>query len=199
MVKGMVHQYIDKQINLLRPYIGSRGRLLDFGCGDLSLLIWLHRALPGVSLTGIDVVDTGVRENGITFCTYDGKKIPFKNTSFDTTIVYHVFHHCDDPKKALREVMRVTKKQILMVEPVYRNSLDLFFMKILDRLGNGWRNVTIAMPFMFQKEQTWMSWAQESGWHIRHIQSAGVLPGWFPFGETKLFVISSDSANGEVQ
>jgi ubiquinone/menaquinone biosynthesis C-methylase UbiE len=195
----MLNTYVQKQIRLLSPYIEPRGRLLDFGCGDLSLLIALRRILPKSALTGIDVMDTGIRERGITFRTYDGKNIPFNNTSFDTTIVYHVFHHCDDPKKALRDVMRVTKKQILMVEPVYRNALDLFFMKILDRLGNGWRNVAIAMPFMFQKQKTWERWVDESGWTVRHVQSAGVLPGWLPFGETKLFVIVPDSANVKVQ
>jgi ubiquinone/menaquinone biosynthesis C-methylase UbiE len=186
----MINQYIQKQVHLLLPYIEAHGRLLDFGCGDLSLLKGLHRALPNLSLTGIDVVDTGMHEKGIAFRTYDGKTIPFGDRVFNTTIVYHVFHHCDSPKSALSEVMRVTKKQILMVEPVYRSELDLFFMKILDRLGNGWRNVAIAMPFAFQKEKTWRDWVDKKHWYITHSHSAGVLPGWLPFGETKLFVLN---------
>jgi 2-polyprenyl-3-methyl-5-hydroxy-6-metoxy-1,4-benzoquinol methylase len=187
----MVKAYSNKQIGLLLPYLRSTSRILDFGCGDLSLLMGLHTALPEATLMGIDVVDTGVRGKGITYTTYDGKTIPYKDNSFDVTIVYHVFHHCDNPKEVLQEVMRVTKTTILMVEPVYRNRLDIFFMKILDRLGNGWRNVSIAMPFAFQKESTWKKWVNDRGWNIQLIKPAGVLPGWLPFGETKLFVLTS--------
>jgi SAM-dependent methyltransferase len=163
-------------------------RILDFGCGDLSLAIGLKRMMPSLDITGVDVVDAGVRQKGITCKMYDGKKLPFRDQSFNTTIVYHVFHHCDDPHRALVDVMRVTKNRILMVEPVYRISLDIFFMKILDRLGNGWRNVMIPMPFAFQKEKTYITWAKESGWNVAEIRAAGVLPGWLPFGETKLFI-----------
>jgi ubiquinone/menaquinone biosynthesis C-methylase UbiE len=185
--------YIRKQVQLLRPYIKPKTHLLDFGCGDLSLANALKQAVPGLTATGIDVVDSGARYPGISFRTYNGKTLPYKEKTFDITTVYHVLHHCDDPEAALGEVMRVTKKIILLVEPVYRNSLDIFFMKILDRLGNGWRNVTIAMPFTFQKEGTWKKWVQGPDWKIKDIKPAGVLPGWLPFGETKLFLLTRAS------
>ena len=120
--------------------------------------------------------------------------MPFPRGSFDTAIVYHVFHHCDDPRHALSDVMRVTKKQILLVEPVYRTTFDILCMKILDRLGNGWRNVTIPMPFAFQKEKTWDTWVRSFGWNIVKREEAGVFPGWLPFGVTKLFVLKPDNA-----
>jgi ubiquinone/menaquinone biosynthesis C-methylase UbiE len=185
----MMRQYVGKQIRLLSPYIGSRDRVLDFGCGDLSLAAALKHRIPKLSITGVDVVDTGVRDRNVSFTTYDGEKLPFAKQTFDTTIVYHVFHHCKDPKASFYDVMRVTEKRILIVEPVYRTYLDLFFMKLLDRLGNGWRNVMIPMPFAFQKEETWETWIREAGWKIVKRQSAGILPGWLPFGETKLFVV----------
>jgi ubiquinone/menaquinone biosynthesis C-methylase UbiE len=186
----MVKAYINKQVRLLLPYIPPASRILDFGCGDLSLLRGLSNALPKAKLTGIDVVDAGVRERRITYETYDGKRIPHTDKSFDVTIVYHVFHHCDDPKEALFEVLRVTKKSVLMVEPVWRSAIDIFFMKILDRIGNGWRNAAIPMPFTFQREETWGRWVREANWKIIKKKSAGVLPGWLPFGETTLFVLT---------
>ncbi len=186
---SLLRPYINKQEALLLPYLDGTKQLLDFGCGDLSLAKGLKKALPKLKITGVDVVDAGVRSKEIEFKLYNGHTLPFPQKTFDTTIIYHVFHHCDDPRAALAEVMRVTKKQLLIVEPVYRSSLDLFFMKILDRVGNGWRNVTIPMPFTFQKESTWTDWAREFKWKVTATRHAGVLPCWLPFGETKLFVI----------
>ncbi len=185
----MIRPYVTKQVSLLLPYLTGCQSILDFGCGDLSLAKALKETLPQTIITGVDVVDSGKRVSGVQFRLYDGEKLPYKNKTFDATVVYHVFHHCSNPKASLADIMRVTKKTILMVEPIYRNVLDLFFMKIIDRLGNGWRSVAIPMPFTFQKEKTWQWWASEYGWSIHLVRDAGVLPGWLPFGVTKLFVL----------
>jgi len=181
--------YIEKQVRLLAPYLTHTQTLLDFGCGDLTLARGIHEKFPKIHVTGIDVVDGGGRTSGIDFRLYDGKQVPFKDRFFDTSVAYHVFHHTEDPRMALYDLMRVTKRTILMVEPVYRNRVDLFFMKILDRYGNGWRGVHIPMPFTFQHESTWRRFAREFGWSVLEAKPAGVLPGWLPFGETKLFVL----------
>ncbi len=170
--------------------MGDAGSLLDFGCGDVSLAKLLHKEFPRLAITGVDVVDSGMRAEGIVFRRYDGKTLPFKNNTFDVSISYHVFHHCIDPRAAFGEVARVTKKKLLIVEPVYRNRMDLFFMKIADRLGNGWRGVTIPMPFTFQKEATWRRFAREFHWTVAETKTVGVLPKWLPIGEAILFVLT---------
>lgn len=182
--------YVQKQKKLLVPYLGEARSLLDFGCGDLSLATLVHGEFPKLAITGVDVVDSGVRTDGITFQLYDGKTLPFRSNAFDVSISYHVFHHCSDLRAVFGEVTRVTKKTLLMVEPVYRNRIDLFFMKFVDRLGNGWRGVAIPMPFTFQKEATWRRFAREFHWSVTETKSVGVLPRWLPIGETKLFVLT---------
>lgn len=167
------------------------GSLLDFGCGDVSLAKLLHKEFPALTITGVDVVDSGIRADGITFQLYEGRTLPFRNRAFDISISYHVFHHCADPRAAFGELARVTKKKLLIVEPVFRNRLDFFFMKIADRVGNGWRGVTIPMPFTFQKEATWRRFAREFHWNVAEIKTVGVLPRWLPIGETKLFVLDA--------
>jgi ubiquinone/menaquinone biosynthesis C-methylase UbiE len=180
--------YFQKQTALLAPHIGNAKTLLDFGCGDLSLAKLVHQLSPALAITGVDVVDSRVRADGITFNVYDGTTLPFRNNAFDVSISYHVFHHCSDPRAAFGELVRVTKKKLLIVEPVYRNRLDLILMKIADRTGNGWRRVTIPMPFTFQTEATWRRWIREYHWTVESVSAAGVLPAWLPIGVTKLFV-----------
>ena len=182
--------YVQKQKMILAPYLGEARSLLDFGCGDLSLGRELHGEFPNLAITGVDVVDSGARADGIVFTLYDGKTLPFRNNAFDVSISYHVFHHCRDPRAAFGELARVTKKKLLIVEPVYRNRFDLFFMKIADRLGNGWRGVAIPMPFTFQTEATWRRFAREFHRTVTDTKSVGVLPKWLPIGETKLFVLT---------
>lgn len=186
--------YVQKQKKLLSPYIEDAGSVLDFGCGDLSLAKQLHKEFPKLAVTGVDVVDSGVRGRGITFMLYDGKTLPFHDKAFDVAISYHVFHHTADPRAIFAEVSRVTKKILLIVEPCYRSSIDLFFMKIVDRLGNGWRGVAIPMPFTFQSEATWRRFAREFRWTVEDTTTVGVLPAWLPIGETKLFVLTTGTS-----
>ncbi|MCX6792131.1 MAG: class I SAM-dependent methyltransferase [Candidatus Gottesmanbacteria bacterium] len=193
-IMSIMSGYVQKQKKLLAPYIGGSRSLLDFGCGDLSLSKLLHTEFPALAITGVDVVDSGIRADGITFRLYDGKTLPFKNNTFDVSISYHVFHHTSDPRAAFGELARVTKNKLLIVEPCLpagrRSGIDLFFMKILDRFGNGWRGVTIPMPFTFRSEATWRRFAREFHWNVAETKTVGVLPRWLPIGETKLFVLT---------
>lgn len=189
--------YVQRQKKILAPYLGEVRTLLDFGCGDLSLARLLHKEFPTLAITGVDVVDSGVRADGITFRLYDGQTLPFRNNTFDVSISYHVFHHCRDPRSAFGELARVTKRKLLIVEPVYRSRVDLFFMKIADRFGNGWRGVAIPMPFTFQTEATWRRFAREFHWTVSETKSVGVFPRWLPIGETKLFVLTIGINSGK--
>ncbi|MCX6793611.1 MAG: class I SAM-dependent methyltransferase [Candidatus Gottesmanbacteria bacterium] len=182
-------RYINKQYRTLALYLVDCRSLLDFGCGDLSLAKAIHLTHPEIAVTGVDVVDSGVRVSGIDFRIYDGKTLPFRNRQFDVAISYHVFHHTTDPRAAFGELSRVTKKKLLMVEPVFRNRLDRFFMNIVDKVGNGWRNTAIPMPYTFQSEATWRRFSREFHWTVVQTASVGVFPRWLPIGETKLFVL----------
>lgn len=186
-----MNRYVQKQLNILAPFLAGAKTVLDFGCGDLSLAKALHSTFPQLAITAVDVVDSGIRVPGIPFKLYDGKRLPFGNRAFDVSISYHVFHHCFDPREAYGEVLRVTRKKLLMVEPVYRNKTDRFFLNIADRIANAWRRTRIPMPFTFQSEATWRRFAREFHWVVEHSASVGVLPRFLPIGETKLFVLAS--------
>jgi hypothetical protein len=69
--------YVKKQKILLAPYFGDGKMLLDFGYGDLPLAKVLHTEFPKLAITGVDMVDGGVRAEVIAFTLYDGKMTPF--------------------------------------------------------------------------------------------------------------------------
>lgn len=186
----MTRAYANRQVTLVGPYLADCKNVLDFGCGDLSLLRGLKTVYPAYSFIGVDVVDSGMRIPGVTFQLYDGNRLPFPKQSFDATVAYHVLHHCEDPRVNLAEIVRVTRKRILLIEPVVRWGWERPFMKLADRLANGWRSADIPMPFTFQTGEKWQEWVRALGWRIEEEESVGVLPSILPIGEARLFSLS---------
>lgn len=118
-------------LECFEDYLKKGDRILDFGCG-----------LGGVSeklvSDGYDVVSLDVRDislTGVKPVIYDGKKIPFKNDSFDVVLVLAVLHHTPDPEKLLKEVGRVAEK-IVLLEDVYDGWFGKYITFFFDSLFN---------------------------------------------------------------
>lgn len=93
-------------------------RVLDFGCGSLTLSILAKKLHPGTEFVGVDVDEKILaiaREKGrqeganIPVIKYDGHLLPFKDSSFDHVMSSLVFHHLTTEQKAnaLSEIKRV--------------------------------------------------------------------------------------------
>jgi len=90
----------------------AHGRLLDVGCGDKQ---WEPLFLPYVSeYLGIELEGTFTRtaaagaERGPDL-TYDGKRLPFEDASFDTVLNVQVLEHTPAPAALVAELGRVLK------------------------------------------------------------------------------------------
>ena len=95
-------------------------RVLDFGCGSLTLSILAKKIHPSTEFIGVDVDEKILniaREKGrqeganVPVIRYDGNVLPFKDSSFDHVISSLVFHHLTTEQKAsaLAEIKRVLK------------------------------------------------------------------------------------------
>ncbi len=132
--------------------------VLDVGCGEGFTLERFHNEKIGKKLVGIDFLDTAIkigkkerpyldlRQGNI----YD---IPFKDSSFDLVICSEVLEHVDDPKKALKELARVTKKYCLLSVPHEPWFMVSNFLrgKNLSRLGNDIEHINHWSSHAFQK------------------------------------------------
>ncbi len=112
-------------------YLKEGDRILDFGSG-----------LGGVSekliSDGYEVVSLDVRDISLTDVKpviYDGKKIPFKNDSFDMALVLAVLHHAASPEELLKEVGRVAERVVLL-EDVYDGWVGKYITFLFDSLFN---------------------------------------------------------------
>ena len=95
-------------------------KVLDFGCGSLTLTLMAAKKRPDVNFHAIDVDSKilSIAEGKLTHSEievalhhYDGQILPFGNGYFDKVMSSLVFHHLTKEQKqlALNEILRVLK------------------------------------------------------------------------------------------
>lgn len=87
---------------------------LDLGCGTGVLQEEFEKKYPGTTAHGIDVMKEAIeycKKRGLERANlYDGKKIPFKDNTFDLLTAIDVLEHIEDDKYSMNEIKRVLKK-----------------------------------------------------------------------------------------
>lgn len=100
--------------------ISPNDRVLDFGCGSLTLSIMAAQVHPHAEFFGVDIDEkilTMAKEKlsqlglAIQVRQYDGGKLPYPDNYFDRVMSSLVFHHLTLRQKyfALEEIRRVLK------------------------------------------------------------------------------------------
>lgn len=95
-------------------------RILDFGCGSLTLSIMAAQRHPHAQFFGVDIDEKIISiakeklsktDLNIDVQQYDGNKLPYPNNYFDRVMSSLVFHHLTLRQKygALDEIKRVLK------------------------------------------------------------------------------------------
>ncbi len=142
----------------LRPWLASGDRVLDVGAGDCHLDAELHRRV-GCTVVPVDVAD-GNRTT-LPLQLYDGRTLPFADASFDVGLLVFVLHHAGDPAALLREVMRVCRRRIIVIEDINANGWDR-------RAFRGWHRIYAKLlgleyPRHEWPPERWSALAREVG------------------------------------
>lgn len=132
---GLVESFMNrKALNIwsrIAEYI-SGDDILDVGLGGGGLYVFLKN--KGYKMTGIDVDNLSVYQD-VKPVIYDGKTIPFARGRFDTAVIIHVLHHCDDGIRVLQEAKRVARR-VIIIEDTYRNIVEKLVVGVGDCLYN---------------------------------------------------------------
>jgi SAM-dependent methyltransferase len=111
------HRVILRKIAELAPET-----FLDAGCGEGFVAELLLRQMPGLQLTGFDFNRASValaqaKNPGATFVTGSIFGIPYADASFDLVGCFEVLEHQRDPQAALRELLRVSRRHVILSVP----------------------------------------------------------------------------------
>ncbi len=111
---------LNKQcINKIVKTIASKN-VLEVGCGRAYLANLLSK---NHIITACDIIISGeLRDKypNVNFIEGDIEKLPFTDNQFDTVVCTHTLEHTKDLKKAIEELRRVAKKQLIIVVPRQR-------------------------------------------------------------------------------
>ena len=115
-----LNNFLNTVVTTIRPL--HIKNILDAGCGEGFTLTRLSKEKIGDSLEGVDfskdAIEIGKKMYpDLKLGQADINKLPYRNNSFDLVIATEVLEHVDYPRRALRELIRVSNKYVLVTVP----------------------------------------------------------------------------------
>lgn len=118
--RKLIDNFYKKVIDILKPL--KIDSILDVGCGEGFTLDKFRKEGIGKKLSGIDNLDEALKLAAKTYPDLDIKRgdiydIKAKDNTYDLVMATEVFEHLDDPDKAIKELIRVSKKYVMLSVP----------------------------------------------------------------------------------
>lgn len=113
-------------------YLKKSDKLLDVGTGPGSVCLLLKK--NKFNITPLDIQDLSLTDE-VKPEIYDGKRMPFKNDTFDIALILTVLHHTSNHEEIVLEAKRVAKR-IIIIEDIYRNTIQKYLTYFMDSLVN---------------------------------------------------------------
>jgi len=129
----VVQAFVVRKINEIKKYVDFSQifSVLDLGCGKGIFTYYLSRLAHTM---GLDISDSMLMENPCSpLVRGDAQYLPFKDCQFDLVFSANLLHHVDDPYQTLKEIVRVTKKYVVLIEPNMFNPLMFLYCLTVKR------------------------------------------------------------------
>lgn len=139
--KFLINNFYSTLLSLIKPL--NPKTVLDAGCGEGFTLNKLMLNKIGQNIEGVEYSKEAIDLGNKLFPKAKIKQgsiyeLPYKDRSFDLVVCTEVLEHLENPAKALKEIVRVSKKNLIISVPN-----EPFFMlgnfirgKNLSKLGN---------------------------------------------------------------
>jgi len=139
--KFLINNFYNYLISTIKDL--SPNAILDAGCGEGFTMNKLIQLKIGKKVEGVEYSEESIFFGKKLFPKLSIKQgsvyeLPYKDNSFDLVLCTEVLEHLEEPSKALREILRVSKEYLLITvpnEPFFRLS-NFLRGKNISRLGN---------------------------------------------------------------
>jgi len=115
---------IDRFHHLLMAKIGdvAPASFLDAGCGEGFVTEIIATQFPGMPITGFDFNAPSVelaraKNPNATFDVASIYELPYRDNQFDAVGCFEVLEHLHEPRQAIRELARVSKRAVIVSVP----------------------------------------------------------------------------------
>lgn len=127
----VIKEYVTPKINEIKKIIpiGKNTKLLDVGCGNGFFSYYFEKMC---NTTGIDYSEKMILSNPIKKkYLMDATNLKFEDSSFDIAFCHAFLHHVDNANKVVKEMKRVSRKHVVILEPNRNNPLMFLFSLIV--------------------------------------------------------------------
>ena len=145
----------NKILDSIKFFIKPGESVLSVGDGDGYVSMRIQER-TGAMIQGLDILHfKKYRVQGIPLVIYDGNEIPFADNSFDISAGVFLLHHCQNFELTLQEMIRVSKRKLIIFEDVFNNRLELAFLHFFDTIENRTFSSEMPIPYNFQTILQW--------------------------------------------
>lgn len=141
IVKKLMHGFFSSIASILSEI--EFEHVLEAGCGEGHVSDFLYRTRPGIQVDAFDISEKVIEQAkkeypAIHFSTGSIYDIKCPDNSYDLVVASEVLEHLEEPQKAIKELLRVSKRYVLATvprEPIWR-MLNVCRGKYLKEFGN---------------------------------------------------------------
>ena len=170
----------------VKDYIRGE-KILDLGAGDGLLALEIKEQL-GKEVVLVDVVDYNYTDLPLKIYNPEDT-VPLADKEVDTTILFVVLHHTNNPEHLLEEATRVTKQRLVILEGsmedddtrVTNSFMDWFYNRIM-------RDADINIPLNFLNLEGWEEILKKYGFSVIETKYIGIDEPIVP--EYHVFIIA---------
>ena len=131
----VIEAFVIPKINYIRDYVDlSKMSILDVGCGNGFFTYYFSKLAYTV---GLDYSKYMLSINPCNpLIQGSALSLPFKANSFDLIFCSNLLHHVEDPEIVVKEMKRLSKNFVVLLEPNRNNPLmALFCATVLEERG----------------------------------------------------------------
>jgi SAM-dependent methyltransferase len=151
---------------------------LDVGCGSGFSTYYMQKYIPDI--WAVDQSNRMLAQHPLRNCgrvsMADALKLPFADNVFDLVYGWEILHHLSDPRLAVAEMARVSRRHVLVAEP-NRSNLAQFAFALLDREHRWVLRYTLEyVRGLFESEGLKIEHSSRGGWVFPNVTPLWLLP-----------------------